>query len=39
MLRLKNIISPITEFERGIIMSQDVVNVLKGKDIKGGIVY
>jgi polysaccharide export outer membrane protein len=39
MLRLKNIISPITEFERGIIMSQDVVNVLRGRDIKGGIVY
>ena len=39
MLRLKNIISLITEVERGIIMSQDVYKALRGEDIKGGIVY
>lgn len=39
MVRLNNIISPILSVERGIIMSQDVANVLKGKDIKGGVVY
>jgi polysaccharide biosynthesis/export protein len=39
MLRLSNILSPLLNIERGIIMSQDVRNVLKGQDIKGGVIY
>jgi len=39
MKRLNNILSPILNIERGIIMSQDVRNVLKGKSISGGVIY
>lgn len=39
MTRLNNILSPFLNIERGIIMSQDVRNVIKGKDIRGGVVY
>lgn len=39
MNRLNNILSPILNIERGIIMSQDVRNVLKGKEISGGVIY
>ncbi len=39
MVRLNNIISPLLNIERGIIMSQDVRNVLNGKRISGGVIY
>jgi len=39
MNRLSNILRPILDVERGIIMSQDVRNVLSGVPIKGGVIY
>lgn len=39
MLRLNNILSPIISIEKGIIMGQDVSKVLRGEDVKGGVVY
>jgi polysaccharide export outer membrane protein len=39
MVRLSKILRPFIDIERGIIMSQDVRKVLKGEQIRGGIVY
>ena len=39
MIRLHNILRPILDIEKGIIMSQDVVRVLNGEEIRGRIVY
>jgi polysaccharide export outer membrane protein len=39
MVRLENIIRPILNLERGIIMTQPVRDVLQGKKLTGGVIY
>jgi polysaccharide export outer membrane protein len=39
MVRLSNILRPILDIERGIVMGRQTYDVLRGKDIPAGVLY